>query len=45
MDDAKPDFNRRLFCIEYPGRVENVNNMIDTLGGINSISTVSFNPN
>lgn len=32
---------RQFVCIEYPGLVENVDNMISTLGGIEKISEVS----
>lgn len=31
-----------LRCIEYPGLVQNVDNMLKTLGGINKISGVSM---
>ncbi|XP_071442743.1 general transcription factor 3C polypeptide 5 [Hetaerina americana] len=34
------DFNRNLICIEYPGVVKNVDKMLETLGGLNSISSV-----
>lgn len=40
MDLEKPNFTRRLFCIEYPGRVNNVNKALTTLGGIDMIGTV-----
>lgn len=40
MDDDKPDFSKKLFCIEYPGQVNNVNNMLNTLGGVDGIGTV-----
>lgn len=32
--------DRDLVGIEYPGRVENVDNMIKTLGGLTNISKV-----
>lgn len=31
---------RQFVCIEYPGLVENVDNMISTLGGLEKISKV-----
>lgn len=34
---------RQFMCIEYPGLVESVPNMIDTLGGIEKISEVRTN--
>lgn len=36
-----PDFSRKLVCIQYPGKVENVDKMIETLGGMDNIETVS----
>lgn len=36
MDLNYPD----LVGLEYPGRVENVDNMLKTLGGVNNISKV-----
>lgn len=33
---------KNLYCVEYPGNVQNVDRMIDTLGGINNISNVSI---
>jgi general transcription factor 3C polypeptide 5 (transcription factor C subunit 1) len=34
-----------LACVEYPGKVENVNKMIETLGGESNISEVMSEPN
>lgn len=34
------NLSNRLICIQYPGRVENVDAAIRTLGGINQISEV-----
>ncbi|XP_046397978.1 general transcription factor 3C polypeptide 5 [Ischnura elegans] len=34
------NFNRDLVCIEYPGVVKNVDKMLDTLGGLNTISSI-----
>lgn len=36
-----PDFSRKFVCIQYPGIVQNVDRMIETLGGIENIETVS----
>lgn len=33
---------RQFVCVEYPGHVENVENMISTLGGLEKISEVSL---
>lgn len=33
---------KNLHVIEYPGNVKNVNRMLETLGGINAVSNVSF---
>lgn len=41
MDTDRPDFSKRLFCVEYPGRVNNVGRMLQTLGGVETIATVS----
>lgn len=32
--------DRDLIGVEYPGRVENIDNMVKTLGGLNNISKV-----
>ena len=32
---------RQFVCIEYPGLVNNVDTMVETLGGIEKISEVS----
>lgn len=32
--------DRNFVAVEYPGRVENVDNMIRTLGGLTNISKV-----
>lgn len=37
-----PDFSRKLVCIQYPGKVENVDKMLQTLGGMDNIETVSI---
>ena len=34
-----------LLCLEYPGKVENVDKMLDTLGGIDTIAKVAEEPN
>ena len=34
-----------LTCVEYPGVVDNVSHMLDTLGGIESVSEVFLSPN
>ncbi|XP_018332760.1 general transcription factor 3C polypeptide 5 [Agrilus planipennis] len=31
------DFSRKLMCIEYPGIVNNVDKMLETLGGLNTL--------
>ena len=36
---------KKLMCIEYPGIVQNVSNMMTTLNGISSIETTFNNPN
>lgn len=41
MNQFQEGLGKSLVCIEYPGRVVNVDRMINTLGGIRSISTVS----
>lgn len=33
---------KNLHVIEYPGNVKNVNRMLETLGGIDAVSDVSF---
>lgn len=37
------NLNKRLWAIEYPGLVQNKDNMIKTLGGIANISKVNSN--
>ncbi|KAF5308795.1 hypothetical protein FQR65_LT06028 [Abscondita terminalis] len=39
------NITRQLLCIEYPGIVENVDNMLETLGGIHNIETAVGNYN
>lgn len=33
---------RHLLCIEYPGIVDNVDKMVETLGGLSTIETVNI---
>lgn len=40
MNQFEEGMEKSLVCVEYPGRVVNVDKMINTLGGIRSISTV-----
>lgn len=35
-----PDFSRRLVCVQYPGVVNNVDRMLETIGGIPALETV-----
>ncbi|KAF2904878.1 hypothetical protein ILUMI_01295 [Ignelater luminosus] len=39
------NLSRKLLCIEYPGMVENVDRMIETLGGMHSIEMAVGNHN
>ncbi|XP_034231129.1 general transcription factor 3C polypeptide 5 [Thrips palmi] len=39
MNQFQEGLGKSLVCIEYPGRVVNVDKMLNTLGGIRSIST------
>ena len=34
--------NNSLVCIHYPGVVKNISNVLETLGGIRTISSVSI---
>lgn len=36
-----PDFSRKLVCIQYPGVVNNVDKMLETLGGLPVLESVS----
>lgn len=40
MDEQSTNLVKKLYCIEYPGNVRNPARMVETLGGINSISNV-----
>lgn len=40
MSKVQVDLNKSLVCIEYPGIVQNVDKMLDTLGGIRQLSMV-----
>lgn len=35
-----PDFSRKLVCVQYPAIVNNVNRMLETLGGKSNLETV-----
>ena len=37
--------NSKLFCVEYPGDVQNVDKMIETLGGSDNVDEVFSQPN
>ncbi|KAK3921071.1 General transcription factor 3C polypeptide 5 [Frankliniella fusca] len=39
INQFEPGLGKSLVCIEYPGRVVNVDKMINSLGGIRNIST------
>ncbi|KAK4879873.1 hypothetical protein RN001_008019 [Aquatica leii] len=39
------DISRKLLCIEYPGIVDNIDTMMETLGGIHNIETAVGNYN
>lgn len=43
-DEEQPIMNldNSLICIEYPGQVKNIQNVLKTLGGISKVSEVSF---
>ncbi len=42
VDNDVPIQRDKFVCIEYPGRVENVDKMLDTLGNEEIVSKVSI---
>lgn len=40
MNKISLDLFKSLVCIEYPGIVQNVDNMLETLGGVRNLSMV-----
>lgn len=40
--DYYSDFSKKLIRIQYPGVVENVDKMVDTLGGMSKIGNVGY---
>ena len=39
------DPESKLICIEYPGDVQNVDKMVETLGGSDNVNEVFSQPN
>jgi hypothetical protein len=42
MEEKSPLLVKKLYCVEYPGNVRDPARMIETLGGISSISNVGI---
>ncbi|KAF6211179.1 hypothetical protein GE061_014294 [Apolygus lucorum] len=45
MEVSKIGLSKQLVCIEYPGLVQNVDKMLETLGGIQEVSRVNIQKN
>lgn len=41
-EQSKFNFSKKFVCVEYPGIVKNVDKMLETLGGRETISEVIF---
>ncbi len=44
-EDTETSGMKSYFCVEYPGKVNNVDRMLETLGGQNTINEVFSTPN